>query len=357
MLGWHFPPLKGPSSSKMQAFLPHTLYVVGTPIGNLDELTPRAAEALRAAHTIYAEDTRVTKKLLTYLGTSAELKRADEHELVSIIPKILAQLQDSSDIVCYASDAGMPAISDPGQPLIDAARKNGLAVEVISGPVAAITALVSSGLWGKCFTFLGFLPRKPAAQKALLQRSLAQGRTFVFYESPHRVQKTVLMLASLAPGVRVAFARELTKLHEEVLRAPAQKLAEMLAEKPSIKGECVIVVEGRDALRDGFAKEETTSTSVVLGAGSCKDAVIPAGEYAPAPAASSAPAAASPVAAPSAPAAASPAASSAPIDALCRALVQEGIAPSKAAKIVKKACNVSREEAYQKLLAYKENYE
>ena len=242
----------------MQVFLPHTLYVVGTPIGNLDELTPRAAEALKAAHTIYAEDTRVTKKLLTYLGTSAELKRADEHELASIIPKILAQLQDSSDIVCYASDAGMPAICDPGQSLIDAARKNGLAVEVISGPVAAITALVSSGLWGKCFTFLGFLPRKPAAQKALLQCSLAQGRTFIFYESPHRVQKTVLLLASLAPGVRVAFARELTKLHEEVLRAPAQKLAEMLAEKPSIKGECVIVLAEAPVVekRNSFTHEE-----------------------------------------------------------------------------------------------------
>lgn len=352
----------------MQAFLPHTLYVVGTPIGNLDELTPRAAEALKAAHTIYAEDTRVTKKLLVHLGTSAELKRADEHELASIIPKILAQLQDSNDIVCYTSDAGMPVISDPGQPLIDAARKNGLAVEVISGPVAAITALVSSGLWGKTFTFLGFLPRKPAAQKALLQRSLAQGRTFVFYESPYRVQKTVSLLASLAPRVRVAFARELTKFHEEVLRAPAQELAEMLAEKPSIKGECVIVVEGRDALRDGSAKEGAPSTSVVLGAGSCKNAVMPAGEYAPGvPAPAITPAAAgAPVPAGTPLPAITPAAagthtfapsSSAPIDALCRALIQEGIAPSKAAKIVKKACNVPREEAYQKLVAYKENYE
>lgn len=252
----------------MQTFEPHTLYVIGTPLGNLDELTPRAAAALSAATHIYAEDTRVTQKLLTYLDTSACLIRADEYTLPALIPSILSELTQTDDCVAYVSDAGMPAISDPGEQLINAAREAGVRVEVISGPVAAISALVTSGLKAREFTFVGFLPRKSKERMQKLETLLQEDRTFILYESPKRVNKVLAELAELAPSVRVVLARELTKFHEEVIRNSAQNLMHDIAMRSDFKGECVIVVEPAGKTRsDGQNQNAETLARALLKAG------------------------------------------------------------------------------------------
>lgn len=217
------------------------LIIVGTPIGNLGDLTPRVAQAFEAADAICCEDTRVTSKLLAHLGISRPLVRCDENVIASRSPELIGRML-AGDVIAFASDAGMPSVSDPGQVLVDAAREAGVDAEVIPGPSACVTALVASGIPCEHFYFEGFLPRKHGERVRRLSRLAAIPGALLFYESPHRVAASLEALAEVFPARQVALCRELTKLHEEVLRAQAPYLLEQVRERGELKGEMVLVV-------------------------------------------------------------------------------------------------------------------
>ncbi len=217
------------------------LYVVGTPIGNLGDLTPRAAEAFRAATVVCCEDTRVTAKLLAHLDISKPLVRCDENVIAARAPELVGRML-AGERVAFASDAGMPGVSDPGQVLVQQARAAGVRVEVLPGPTACITALVACGIPCEHFFFEGFLPRKHGERVRRLRRLAAVPGALLFYESPHRTADSLAAIAEVFPQRDAAVARELTKLHEEVLRAPAPELATLMRERGELKGEVVIVV-------------------------------------------------------------------------------------------------------------------
>ena len=217
------------------------LIIVGTPIGNLGDLTPRVAQAFEAADAICCEDTRVTSKLLAHLGISRPLVRCDENVIASRSPELIGRIL-AGDVIAFASDAGMPSVSDPGQVLVDAAREAGVDVEVIPGPSACVTALVASGIPCEHFYFEGFLPRKHGERVRRLSQLAAIPGALLFYESPHCVAASLEALAEVFPARQVALCRELTKLHEEVLRAQAPYLLEQVRERGELKGEMVLVV-------------------------------------------------------------------------------------------------------------------
>lgn len=221
------------------------LIIVGTPIGNLGDLSPRAVEAFRAADAVCCEDTRVTGKLLSAAGVSRQLIRCDENVIAGRAPSLVDRML-AGETLAFASDAGMPGVSDPGQVLVDAAREAGVPVEVVPGPVACVTALVASGIPCDHFFFEGFLPRKAGERVRRLQQLMAVPGALLFYESPHRVAATLESVASVFPTRVAALCRELTKLHEEVLRAPAPELASQVAARieagEPVRGECVVVV-------------------------------------------------------------------------------------------------------------------
>lgn len=217
------------------------LIIVGTPIGNLGDLTPRVAQAFEAADAICCEDTRVTSKLLAHLGISRPLVRCDENVIASRSPELIGRML-AGDVIAFASDAGMPSVSDPGQVLVDASREVGVDVEVIPGPSACVTALVASGIPCEHFYFEGFLPRKHGERVRRLSQLAAIPGALLFYESPRRVAASLEAVAEVFPTRQVALCRELTKLHEEVLRAQAPYLLEQVRERGELKGEMVLVV-------------------------------------------------------------------------------------------------------------------
>jgi 16S rRNA (cytidine1402-2'-O)-methyltransferase len=222
------------------------LTVVATPIGNLDDLSPRAARALAEADVIACEDTRVTRKLLTarvpevrarLVAYHARSERARASELVRAVA--------AGSRVALVSDAGMPGLSDPGQHLVEACRSAGLAVEVVPGPSAALTALVASGLPSARFAFEGFLPRTSTARRKRLEALARDDRTLVFFEAPHRIEAALADMAAVFGARRAAVARELTKMHEEVARGTLVELADRAAS--FARGELVVVIEGAAA--------------------------------------------------------------------------------------------------------------
>ncbi len=217
------------------------LYMVGTPIGNLGDMSPRVAEAFRAADAICCEDTRVTSKLLARLGISKTLIRCDENVIVQRAPELVDRLL-AGETLAFASDAGMPSVSDPGQVLVDAARDAGVEVQVIPGPSACVTALVASGISCEHFFFEGFLPRKHGERVRRLSELACVPGALLFYESPHRAAASLQAIAQVFPKRRVALCRELTKLHEEVLRDVAPALLETVFARGEMRGEMVIVV-------------------------------------------------------------------------------------------------------------------
>lgn len=217
------------------------LYMVGTPIGNLSDMSPRVAEAFRAADAICCEDTRVTSKLLAHLGISKTLIRCDENVIVQRAPELVDRLL-AGETLAFASDAGMPSVSDPGQVLVDAARDAGVEVQVIPGPSACVTALVASGISCEHFFFEGFLPRKHGERVRRLSELTCVPGALLFYESPHRAAASLQAIAQVFPKRRVALCRELTKLHEEVLRDKAPALLETVLARGEMRGEMVIVV-------------------------------------------------------------------------------------------------------------------
>jgi 16S rRNA (cytidine1402-2'-O)-methyltransferase len=223
---------------------PGRLVLVGTPIGNLDDLAPRAAAALASAAVVCCEDTRRTGRLLQRIGVRAPaLRVVNEHTESDAVAAVLDRLA-AGDTVALVSDAGMPGVSDPGERLVAAAVTAGHAVEVVPGPSASLAALVVSGLPAGRFVFEGFLPRKGSGRTARLAEVAGERRTVVLYEAPHRLARTLADLAgSCGPARRVALARELTKLHEEVWRGT---LAEAVGHVDLVapRGEYVVVLEG-----------------------------------------------------------------------------------------------------------------
>jgi 16S rRNA (cytidine1402-2'-O)-methyltransferase len=219
------------------------LSLVGTPIGNLSDASPRVVETLRSSSVVLCEDTRVTSRLLAHFDVHVPLRRADENVLARRVPEVMGLL-DAGEHISFVSDAGMPGVSDPGQRLVDAALDGGHKVEVIPGPSAVVCALVASGLPMEHFFFEGFLPRKAGAIATRLGELANIPGALVFYESPHRVAATLAVIAEVFPLRRVALVRELTKLHEEVVRDLSANLAQEIVERDEVRGECVIVVEG-----------------------------------------------------------------------------------------------------------------
>ena len=219
-----------------------SLTLVGTPIGNRADLSGRALEALRGADTVLAEDTRVSGKLLQSFGIAAHLERCDENVIAGRAPQLVARMA-AGERMAFVSDAGMPAVADPGARLVDAARDAGVPVDVIPGPSAVTCAVAQSGFACEAFYFGGFLPRKDGERERVLRRLAGLPAVLVFYESPHRVADSLASIAAVFPGRRVALARELTKVFQEVVRGSAQEMAALLEERGEPKGECVLLVD------------------------------------------------------------------------------------------------------------------
>lgn len=219
------------------------LLVVGTPIGNLGDLTPRAAEALRNADLVVAEDTRLANRLLAHLGAKRPTLSFNDHSPETRLADIVGRL-GRGDTVALTTDAGMPGVSDPGARLVSAARDAGIAVEVLPGPSAVTAAIAASGVESIGFLFGGFLPARPAAARSsalrrLLDASGSAGLPLVLFEAPHRIAALLGALDELVPGVRVAACRELTKLHEEVLLGTPAEVRERLS---APRGELTVVI-------------------------------------------------------------------------------------------------------------------
>jgi 16S rRNA (cytidine1402-2'-O)-methyltransferase len=223
------------------------LYVVGTPIGNIDDLSPRARDVLAKADVIAAEDTRHTRGLLSRIGVESRLIAYHEHNETERAAALLEQLIGGKSIA-LVSDAGTPLISDPGWRLVNAAQDAGIAVVPVPGPCAAIAALSAAGLPTDHFVFEGFLPRRESARAARLQSLRGEQRTMVVYEAVHRVAETVTALReAFGDDRRAALARELTKTHEQIATGTLAELAERLGSSIPLLGEFVIVVAGAAA--------------------------------------------------------------------------------------------------------------
>ncbi|MGH9234973.1 MAG: 16S rRNA (cytidine(1402)-2'-O)-methyltransferase, partial [Acidimicrobiales bacterium] len=220
------------------------LVLVGTPIGNLGDLSPRAAEVLAGADVVCCEDTRRTGKLLALAGIERRpFVVLNEHTEGREVPRVVERIERGQR-VALVSDAGMPAISDPGERLVAAVVAAGLAVEVVPGPSAAVAALVVSGLPAGRFVFEGFLPRKGLARRQRLAGVAAEPRTTVLYEAPHRLARTLADLVEVCGAERrVAVAREITKLHEQVWRGTLAGAVAWVAEREP-PGEIVLVLAG-----------------------------------------------------------------------------------------------------------------
>src|SRR5690625_1408833 len=221
-----------------------TLYVVPTPIGNLEDMTFRAVNTLKKADVIIAEDTRHTQKLLNHFEINNYLISYHEHNKKERTPQILKKLIEKEDIA-IVSDAGMPAISDPGHDLVSKAIESEINVVVLPGANAALCALVGSGLPTDEFLFYGFLPRKKQEKETELSRLKTLKATILLYESPYRIKETVRVIAKLLGNRQIVIAREITKIHEQYIRGNAQDVLQWI-EKNEVKGECCIVVEGSD---------------------------------------------------------------------------------------------------------------
>lgn len=221
------------------------LYVVATPIGNLGDLSPRAAATLGAVALIAAEDTRRARRLLDHAGVRTPLTALHEHNETGAIPGLLRRLREGDDLA-LVSDAGTPLVSDPGYPLVRAVQEAGFTVIPVPGPSALTAALSAAGLATDRFVFEGFLPSRAGARRNAIAELASETRTIVWYEAPHRVAAAVDdLVAAFGADREAALCRELTKLHEQLLRAPLGELAAALAagEVPA-RGEFVVAVAG-----------------------------------------------------------------------------------------------------------------
>ena len=217
-----------------------TLFIVGTPIGNLEDVTPRAARILSQVALVAAEDTRVTRRLLNHLNIRTRTTSFHQHNWRGKLDEVLAALAEGD--VALATDAGMPGVSDPGSELVSAASNAGFKVEVVPGPSAVTAALALSGFAGDAFSFLGFLPRRKRDRQSSLSEVLDSAVPLVIFEAPHRLRATLTDLELIFGDRQLAVWREITKRHEEVFRGTA---SEGLEHFDLPRGEVVIVIQGR----------------------------------------------------------------------------------------------------------------
>lgn len=245
--------------------------MVGTPIGNLGDLSPRAAETLGSADLVVAEDTRVAARLLSHVGARPPTMSFNEHNVARRLPELLGRL-DGGALLALTTDAGMPGVSDPGGQLVAAAREAGHVVEVVPGPAAVTAAMALSGLEAAGFVFGGFLPARPvAARRAMLERMLAAAAglalPLILYEAPHRIRALLSELDASTPMGTVAVCRELTKRHEEVLVGSPRSVATRLGE---VRGEFTVVVSGLEfaaAPADGMELGSLAAAAAAQGLG------------------------------------------------------------------------------------------
>ena len=217
------------------------LYIVATPIGNLEDMTLRGIRILKEVNYIFAEDTRVTKKLLNHFEIENTVYRYDEFTKMHQIANIINLLKEGKDIA-LVTDAGTPCISDPGYELVDAAHKEGIKVVPIAGASALTASASVAGLSMRRFCFEGFLPKKKGRQ-TLLKSLAEEERTIVIYESPFRIEKTLRDIEQFIGVREVVIIREITKIYEEIMRGTTTELIERLAKNP-IKGEIVLLIKG-----------------------------------------------------------------------------------------------------------------
>lgn len=217
-----------------------TLYIVATPIGNLSEMTYRAVETLKSVDYIAAEDTRNTIKLLNHFSINTKLISHHEHNIMTSIPKITSLLKEGKNIA-LVSDAGYPAISDPGYELVKEAIKGNYNVVPVSGANAALDALVVSGICPQPFLFYGFLDHYDKKKKKELEHLKKYKETIILYEAPHRIKRTLELMKDILGNRNIALAREITKKHEEINRGTIEEVIEVVDE---LKGEMVLIVEG-----------------------------------------------------------------------------------------------------------------
>jgi 16S rRNA (cytidine1402-2'-O)-methyltransferase len=235
------------------------LIIVGTPIGNLGDLSPRAIEALKSADTILCEDTRHTRKLLTHFGIETPADSYHEHNEDDKAPRLIEKLERGATLA-LVSDAGMPVVSDPGYRIVQLAREAGIAVEPIPGPFAGVLALVASGIPPLPFTFLGFTPHREGQRKDFYRQAAELGHTVIIYESPERVTTSLEDARESFGDAQVAVARELTKMHEEIISGTLASVLEQLQGRDSIKGEITIIlgapaIENKQASTDEVVAE------------------------------------------------------------------------------------------------------
>ena len=219
------------------------LYVVATPIGNLSDITLRAVAILARVDLVAAEDTRITARFLSYYGIQTRLISCHEHNEIQRIPKLVSDLK-KGQAIALVSNAGTPTLSDPGFRLVRSAITDGIKVIPIPGPCAAVSALSVSGLPTDSYCFVGFPSRKSGKTTRQLERFVDDPRTIIFYESPRRVLDLIDLLIKTLGNRQAALTRELTKLHEEILRGRLSAIRDQLLQKPEIKGECTLLVHG-----------------------------------------------------------------------------------------------------------------
>ncbi|HOC55969.1 MAG TPA: 16S rRNA (cytidine(1402)-2'-O)-methyltransferase [Verrucomicrobiota bacterium] len=229
-------------NSSLPPLTPGTLYLVATPIGNLEDITLRALRTLKECDVVAAEDTRRTGQLLKHFGIAKPLLSCFQFNEVQRSGEIIERLQ-RGEKVALASDAGSPGISDPGERVVRAVIAAGLRVEPVPGPCALVAALTASGLPATEFHFIGFLPHKSGARRRELERLRHISGTLVFYESPYRIGKLLAELNEVFPACQVVLARELTKKYEEYLRGKPAELLRLLRQR-SLKGEFVVLLDG-----------------------------------------------------------------------------------------------------------------
>ena len=235
-----------------------TLYIVATPIGNLDEMTIRSLKILEEVNYIAAEDTRNTIKLLNHFNISTKLISHHEHNIEKSIPKLISLLKEGNNIA-LVSDAGYPAISDPGYELVKACIDEKINVVPISGANACLDALVVSGIAPQPFMFYGFLDHLDKKKKKELENLKNYKETIVYYESPHRIKKTLNLMLKILGDRHISLCRELTKKHEEIIRGTISEVLEIVDE---LKGEMVIVVEGNNDQEEVIEFETTIKEDV-----------------------------------------------------------------------------------------------
>jgi 16S rRNA (cytidine1402-2'-O)-methyltransferase len=256
-----------------QSYPTATLYIVATPIGNVTDISLRALQLLALADAVACEDTRNTGHLLTRFGLNKPLIAAHQHNEREVADKLIARLHQGQRIA-LVSDAGTPGVSDPGARIVDAVRAAGIRVLPLPGASAAITALSASGLVNDQFYFVGFLPAKARQRESALQALLTVPAILVFYEAPHRIVDSVeALLTAFGPTRQIVFARELTKLFEEIHRCPlADAAAWLRADAHREKGEFVVLVEGASEAGDAADLEAERILQILLAECSVKQA-------------------------------------------------------------------------------------